>query len=194
MLEEWKRSQDKEQEKADFDWRKKGKYVVVILVCLGLLALIWPANKMDQSKIPDSVPGEVSAGSSNSVSEQMELEMESILAQIEGAGQVEVSISLSSEGSKTYATNLREEKRETREEDSRGNNKVSVDQSITRDLAVSSGEPLLVEEKRPEVLGVLVVAEGADLPDIKEKLTDAAATLLDIPSHRVRVMSREGDD
>ncbi len=59
-------------------------------------------------------------------------------------------------------------------------------------MAVSSGNPLLLEEKMPEILGVLIVADGADDPQVKENLTNAASTLLDISPHRVRVMPREG--
>ena len=44
----------------------------------------------------------------------------------------------------------------------------------------------------PEILGVLVVADGAQDPQVKENLAQATATLLDISPHRVRVMPREG--
>ncbi|HCF51291.1 MAG TPA: stage III sporulation protein AG, partial [Syntrophomonas sp.] len=51
---------------------------------------------------------------------------------------------------------------------------------------------LLVEEKTPEVLGVLVVAAGASNVAVKEQLSSATATLLNIPLHRVMVVAGKG--
>ena len=67
-----------------------------------------------------------------------------------------------------------------------------LEQRISHDLAVSGGIPLLFEEKAPEVLGVLVVAEGAADVAVKEQLSKATATLLNIPLHRVMVVAGKG--
>lgn len=189
MLEEWIREKTNGGGASSWLRSKAVQYLLLILVCLGLLALIWPASSGQNSA---ERPGtgleslDPSQGSS-----QMSKEVASILAKIKGAGKVDVSITLASGGQKTYATNIRHDNRESQENNGQGS-KTSLEQSNTEDIAVSSGNPLLVEEKTPEILGVLVVADGARLPDLREKITNATATLLSIPVHKVQVMPREG--
>lgn len=104
-----------------------------------------------------------------------------------------VSISLRSDGLKNYASNTQNEVRETSEQDRNGGDRKIREENMSSDVAVSGGSALLVEEKAPEILGVLVVAEGAGNASVKEELSDATATLLDISPHQVRVLPRKGE-
>lgn len=170
----------------------KSKYIIIIAICVGLLALVWnPAPRVDHLSQQESQP-QLSGG--YGVKDQLISELSTILGQIEGAGYIKVSITLSSDGAKTYLSNLSEEKNEVKETDQQGGKKESLEVKNTRELAVSSGNPLLIESKFPNVTGVLVVAEGARDPVVKEKILTAAATLLNIPAHRVSVMPGEGGD
>ncbi len=190
MLEEWIREKSSASNGNSFLRSKKGQYLLIILVCLGLLALIWPVtDSPSNSRTQSAEEGAADnyGGSSSNISQ----EVESILAKIEGAGEVDVSITLASSGIKTYAANTRNESRESDESDRQGGSKNSVEQTITQDIAVSSGSPLLIEEKNPEIMGVLVVADGARSPELREKLTYATATLLNIAVHKVQVMPRK---
>jgi stage III sporulation protein AG len=189
MLEEWIREKSNKGPGASFLRSRKGQYILIILICLGLLALIWPVK---DDKSSSSGIGVEAAGTENYRDSRMSRELESILAKIDGAGQVDVSITLASGGVKTYAANVRNENRESSESDRQGGSKSSLEQSSTQDIAVSSGSPLLIEERNPQIMGVLIVADGARLPEVREKLTNAAATLLDLPVHKVQVMPRKG--
>ncbi len=189
MLEEWIR--EKVNRGASSSWlrSKPVQYLLLILICLGLLALIWPVPEgQDRSEQPGAGLESLDPSQGSS---KMSREVASILAKIKGAGKVDVSITLASSGRKTYATNMRHDNRESKETDGQGS-KTSLEQSNVQDIAVSSGSPLLIEEKTPEILGVLVVADGARWPELQEKLTHATATLLNIPVYRVQVMPREG--
>lgn len=189
MLDEWIRG-ERSDENGKHTWlnSRKGRLLILIVICIGLLALLWPPIGSTDSSSTQDAPLLIERSASSSIKQSMQAELAMILAQIEGAGLVEVSVSLSSEGIKTYATNDRDERRQT-EESGRSS---TVEESSTRDVAVSSGTPLLLEEKMPEILGVLVVADGAQDPQVKENLANATATLLNISPHRVRVMPREG--
>ncbi len=48
----------------------------------------------------------------------------------------------------------------------------------------------MVEQKSPQILGVLVVADGACDPMVKEELTNVTATLLNLSAYQVRVAAR----
>lgn len=192
MLEEWLRGKGVANENKDGGWwsnRPISKYIMIGAVCLGLLALIWPMGGSSSSV----ANREVSAAKADSGSFKSEMiaNLEGILSQVDGAGQVEVSISLASDGLKSYASNSRDENREITEGGSPAGSRLTSEETKVRDLAVSSGNPLLVENKTPEVLGVLVVADGANLPEVAERLLEATATLLNISPHQVSVMPRE---
>lgn len=193
MLEEWIRKNKGPEAEDEGKWtflNSKKKHLLIIVICLGLLALIWPVSKTEPIK-PTTINNSLEVRSNN-LENSLAKELENILAQIDGAGVVNVSLTLSSEGIKSYATNIRDEKRDIRETDNKGLKKNTIEESTTRDLAVSSGSPLLVEEKSPEILGVLVVADGASNSQIAERLTNATATLLNISVHQVTVMPRKG--
>ena len=189
MLDEWIRG-EKNSENGKNSWlnSQKGRLLIVIVICIGLLALLWPSSGSIDSSSTQDAPLLTERSATSSIKQSMQAELAMILAQIEGAGLVEVSVSLSSEGIKTYATNDRDERRHTEES---GRSSI-VEESSTRDVAVSSGAPLLLEAKMPDILGVLVVADGAQDPQVKENLANATATLLNISQHRVRVMPRVG--
>jgi stage III sporulation protein AG len=189
MLEEWIRG-GKQSTGLSWFQSKKGKTVLVIVVSVGLLAILWPVGQITPPPAaPVSVAVETGQGGK---SQQIGAQLEHILSQIDGAGTVQVDVMLASEGSREYAHNTREEKRDTSEQQTPGLSKRVVEQSTSLDLAVSAGSPLLVEEKTPEVLGVLVVAEGASNVAVKEQLSSATATLLNIPLHRVMVVAGKG--
>ncbi|HCF71751.1 MAG TPA: hypothetical protein DER33_09260 [Syntrophomonas sp.] len=186
-MEEWIRG-IKEETGEKFSLRsKKGRYLIVIVVCLGLLALLWPAPNRSGTQQSVSRPN---GGTGGSIKEQMQAELETILSQVDGAGKVEVRMTLASDGLKNYAVNIKDETRKTEEKDYKGVERTIDEQNTVKDLAVSGGESLLVEQKSPQILGVLVVADGACDPMVKEELTNVTATLLNLSAYQVRVAAR----
>ena len=50
---------------------------------------------------------------------------------------------------------------------------------------------IVLETKKPQVRGVLVVAKGAENVQIEKRIIESVTKLLDVPSHRVSVMPRK---
>lgn len=193
MLDEWLKNIGGGKENGGaFIKSKKGRYIIIIVICVGLLALLWDPSPQVDSQSPQEMQQQFTGG--NSVKEQLTCELKNILGQIEGAGYIKVSITVSSDGEKFYLSNVVEEKNDIAETDSQGGAKKSLEVKTTRELAVSSGNPLLIESKLPPITGVLIVAEGARDPAVKEKLLAATATLLNIPAHKISVMPGERSD
>lgn len=192
MLDEWKRKISDNSEQGIWgSWGKKSRYLIVAVVCLGLLTLIWPQSNSSSPKT--AVPANLPAEGVASAKANLAGELEDILSQIEGAGKVQVSITLSSDGLKSYARNTKDDRRETQESASSSGTRTIKEENQSSDIAISGGAALLVEDGAPEVVGVLVVAEGAQDSKVKEQLTDAATTLLNISPYQVRVVARKGD-
>ncbi|MEA1960253.1 MAG: hypothetical protein U9N81_03000 [Bacillota bacterium] len=191
MLDEWiRKSEGKEENNEVFPWKGKTKILLVLLVSVGLLALLWPSSTGKNEQL--STGNQVVRLSNADVKTIMMNELQAILSQVKGAGTVDVSITLASEGEKSYARNTRDEERNTRETDTSGGERDIKEVNVFSDVAVSSGQALLIEDRAPEVVGVLVVAEGAEDARVKEKLTDITVTLLNLYPHQVRVVAREG--
>lgn len=128
---------------------------------------------------------------------RLERDLAEVLSQVRGAGRVGVKISFSTGRAYDYAENATREESSTSERDPGG---VSRETTQVR----TSGEVVTTQERtgglamavvrsviEPRVQGVLVVSDGAGDPTVKEALTDAVTTLLDIPPHKVAVLPRE---
>lgn len=191
MLDEWiRKSVEPEEAKGKLiQWNTKVKVLLILLVSVGLLALLWPSSKGNVSpQISDSAAVQKQGDARAALSS----ELSSVLSQVEGAGTVQVSLTLASDGVKSYARNTREEQRDTKETDTTGGTRNIREDNVTSDVAVSSGKALLIEDQAPQVVGVLVVAEGATDARIQERLTDVTATLLNLSPNQVRVVARKG--
>jgi copper chaperone CopZ len=92
MLEEWIREKSKEGGANSWLRSKPVQYLVLILVCLGLLALIWPTGS--EQKLAERPGTGLESLDPTQGSKQISQEVASILAKIEGAGKVDVSITL----------------------------------------------------------------------------------------------------
>ncbi|NSW81874.1 MAG: hypothetical protein HPY90_01170 [Syntrophothermus sp.] len=169
----------------------KSRWALACLAVLGIILLMWPVSSSRQGTTKPEQSA-LSSGKGTSVKADMERELAGILSQIEGAGQVEVSLTLVSEGVNSYAVNTKEQKTSSEETDKDGGVRKTTDTNTSQDLVVmGSQSPLLVEKKAPQVKGVLVVADGAANPAVKEQITRAVETLLDLPATRVLVLPRE---
>ena len=111
-----------------------------------------------------------------SYARQTEKRLAAVLSQIEGAGEVEVFLTVRSEGELVVATETTEH----------------ADGSVTTSPVLSGGEPIVLEECLPAVTGVLIVAEGADDLSVRFNLLEAAASVLDINQSLIKVYTKGG--
>ena len=79
--------------------------------------------------------------------------------------------------------------------DQQGGERKVLDQSEEEQLVIiREGDkevPIVLETKKPQVRGVLVVAKGAENVQIEKRIIESVTKLLDVPSHRVSVMPRK---
>jgi stage III sporulation protein AG len=127
--------------------------------------------------------------------EQLENKLKNILEQISGVGEVSVMITLKVGKEIIPASNVIETESETNERDSDGGTRTVLQQSTDKKVVMRNGsgtedQPLIVKEIMPEVKGVIVVAVGAEKPEVEAKLTEAVQTVLGIPAFRVKVYPR----
>ena len=105
----------------------------------------------------------------------MEARLTSILSQIEGVGQVAINIFLESSMEYEYAVNTNNDQTVVSEQAQDGSTRTTNDtreeaQVVMKSLSQGKNEPVVIKEIRPEVAGVMVVAEGANDILIRKKL------------------------
>ncbi|MGI6514203.1 MAG: hypothetical protein GX052_06180 [Syntrophomonadaceae bacterium] len=165
------------------------KAVAAILAIIGIALILWPTSPAPS---PSSTPqGQQSLPLPGHESTALEKDLSQVLSRISGVGAVQVKLTLKSQGIKVYATNERVETRQTQEKDQSGTTRNITEQSSDRQLVLSNNSPVLEESKAPEVVGVLVIAEGAANPAVEESLSQAVTGLLGIPASRVTVLPME---
>lgn len=129
---------------------------------------------------------------------EMEDNLQSILSQVAGAGRVEVEIHLADSGQTNYATNVTTDKKASTEKDSGGTTNVTTDDSESDQLVLNqsggdaTGAPVVSQKKAPRVDGVLIIAEGATNPEVRESLSEAAAVALHVAPYQVLVLPGGG--
>lgn len=176
------------------------KYVANLLVILALavMALIVTGDFFSLKPVSGPVERNPTLESSNyqegttlTEEEIIERRLKRILEEIKGAGQVEVMLTFEMGTEIVPALNRVESKDVTEEKDANGGTRILSSENITTNTVISSdgkgNQPLVLKEIKPQVKGVIVVAEGADQVEVKAKLYEAVKTVLQIPGHRVEV-------
>lgn len=131
----------------------------------------------------------------NNEKEELEKELENILSQMQGAGKVSVMITFESGKESVPATDVKKSDNNTREKDNTGGtreiNQSTYESSIAYEEGQGGGKkPIILKEMQPKVKGVIIISDGADDPQVKENLCNAAKVLLDVPVYKVQVFPR----
>ncbi|MGE5396094.1 MAG: hypothetical protein ACM3MK_01010 [Chitinophagales bacterium] len=164
------------------------KILVIFLALIGILLILWPGF----NRAPKTQVSTTAATNSDTIdASDYENELAGMLQEINGAGQVKVKVSLVSEGTRSYATNDHQETRKTTEKEQNGVTRQISEENVEHELVMANNAPVLVENKSPEITGVLVIAEGAGDSSVAEALTQAVTGLLGIPASRVTVLPME---
>lgn len=140
----------------------------------------------------------ISLSSNKATDELQDLEkrLEQILSEIEGAGSVKVMVTGDSDGEVVHAYNENEESKLQEEQNDAGSRSQSNEKRMERELVFMDGGtggrvPVVTQRYRPEVKGVVVVADGAGSSTVRQNILNAVEALLDIPTHRIQVLKRK---
>ncbi|SDI31705.1 stage III sporulation protein AG [Natribacillus halophilus] len=121
-------------------------------------------------------------------------ELEGALESMSGLSGVEIVVNLEASESKVYEKDTSHRQQTTDETDTEGGDRTLEEETEEEEIVLvpegDSEEPLLIRTERPEVSGVLVVADGVDQLDLKESVIEAVTRTLDVEAHRVSVVPK----
>ncbi|MGM0874167.1 MAG: stage III sporulation protein AG [Bacillota bacterium] len=136
-----------------------------------------------------------SSGSISDYEAEYENQLKEVLETISGVGDVSVVVNVDSTAQKVVEKNSVTGSQLTEETDREGGKRKVEDHSTDEQVVIiQEGEketPIIVQTKKPEIRGVLIVAQGADNIHIKKTIIDSVTRVLGVPSHRVAVASKK---
>ena len=123
----------------------------------------------------------------------IERDLAEILNRINDVGKVSVMITYKSGKEIITDKDNTINDKTTDERDTEGGVRIINELSTSDKTVMVNGQggnstPVIIKEINPEIKGVIVVAGGAKDPKIKQKLSEAVQTVLDIPAYRVIVL------
>ena len=139
----------------------------VIIVAAGML--VFSGNKKEEI-----------VQNKTEVNTSVEQRLEEILSGIKGAGNVKVMVVFKDDGKENLAMNT--EYYEDGDGSIKTNNTAVIGQNK---------EVVVVSRSIPEVQGVIVTAQGAENPQVKENIKKAVTAALPVASHRIEVLAGE---
>ncbi|KHF39545.1 stage III sporulation protein AG [Halalkalibacter okhensis] len=188
-------------------------HYILLLGCVGIALMITgnlltnPAGDEEQSlpvfseeeEDAETVFGrDTSSAEPNSMQDyemRYENQLKEVLEQIVGVSDVNVMVNLANTERNVYERNTNEKQQNTDETDREGGTRKVEDISRDEQLVITRNgdkeEPILVEQEKPTVRGVLVVAKGVENAQVKSWVVEAVSRSLDVPSHRVSVMPKK---
>lgn len=164
---------------------------------IGLLIIGSLVTPEKPSKADDIVnqPQQAAGANERSYEEILEGKLANKLSQIQGAGTVMVTITLESGPRQEYAKNIARENRVIQEKNTGGGTRITTETKENDQILISreSGAdlPVIARELKPEIKGVLVVAEGAADSRIKAQLIRAVEAALGMPSYKITVLPQK---
>ena len=173
------------------DIKKKIQYLAILLVIIVILTIYFASSGGIANKQEDQA-SQTAAEETTGVQEasSIEQQLRYTLAQIEGAGQVEVMITYESSSEIVPAISVDKQTSTTTDSGDSGTSTTNTENTQSEVVTVggSGGNSALVlKEKSPEIRGVIVVAQGADNITVKLNLLSAVQTLLNVSPDQVDV-------
>lgn len=174
--------------------RKKQVKLLLLALLLGVIMMSFGSCESPMTggdKTESHVPAEKFTTADEE--EQLEQKLQDVLSKIRGVGEVSVSVTLASGSRTEYAVNASTTVNTTNESDADGSEK-NTTQSTSSDTIVfedNDESPVVVQESRPQVQGVLIVAEGGGDTEVCSQITAAVAALLDIPVNKITVCATD---
>ena len=162
---------------------KIGKKNIILISVAFIIILLLLFGELFTSGNTENIPKENTEAYSTQYIEKTEKELEALLEDISGAGEVKVMITLENCYENVYAKGYNE-KTENKNDSLKSE---SEEEYIIVKNGSNTEECLVIKVYEPTVKGVAVIAEGAGNTQVKNAITQTVCALFDISTARVSV-------
>lgn len=157
---------------------KKDKKLL-LTVAAGILGIVFIviSEFIPKSSYKKAETGEQNKNSVSSYEETLEKRLESIISSVDGAGRVQVMVTLDTSEQTQYA---KDEK-----ENSKSGDKTSEKSYEKKFVLTDDDGGVVLKTTEPEVRGVIVVCDGGDNAAVKNGITSAVRAALSVDSIKI---------
>ncbi len=158
-----------------------------LLVIAGLLGVALLALS---ELLPERAESTADALTAEAFAQQAEERLKEIVSSIAGAGECEVLVTLENGVEYVYATEKRSNSDRQEDTDDSASRLTQRDDSESTVIVVDTGDGrngLLVTELQPTIRGVVIVCEGGDREEVRQRIIEAVTVAMDLSEKRVCV-------
>lgn len=155
--------------------------VIVIVIMLG----IYLSGMVGKQKTEDAEVVTVVNNSDNTYASQIETKLEKVLGCVAGAGNVAAMVMTDGEGTAELAYDI-QEKTVTQ---AGVNGQEVTTSTVDKTVIANNGSPMILWKNPPRILGIVVVATGANDPSVRLNLLHAVQTLIGDQQIPIQILS-----
>ncbi|HEX3015307.1 MAG TPA: hypothetical protein VHQ46_02825 [Desulfobacteria bacterium] len=176
------------------DGKRMQVLVLVVVIAMVVVVLTGNLGTTPSTQATSQTPQKQAQPSDLEKNETaLENKITATLEEIEGVGEVKVAVTLFAGPRSEYGTNQTHAKTVQEETPSDGGKRIQTQTNDNSQMVLAGSQgasesaPVRIVEYSPQISGVLVVAEGAKDPYIRERVKSSVQTLLGIGASKVRV-------
>jgi stage III sporulation protein AG len=167
--------------------------VGVLLILIGNITSNLTSKKTQKDdKTVEVTTNSTTADSTANYEEKIKKELVDTLSQMAGVGKVSVMIYFDGGSQSLPAVNINDTSKKTDEKDTQGGTRVTTESTKNQSIVIitegNNNRPFIVKQLNPSIGGVIVVAEGAENSELKERIHNAVKTVLNLTSNKVNVV------
>lgn len=192
------------------EWIKKGKekllslgvrqWGMLLLAGVCCLVIVFPMGEKNENDLTSQKNVESKTENKDTLTvrteedfvSQQEERLSALLSSVKDAGKVQVMITVESTTRKNVLQDGSMETEQVTETDSAGGSRTSVSEkkegtTVFHDIQGIS-TPYILSEAYPQVIGVVVLAQGSGTGTVDLDILHAVQVLFDLPAHKIKIM------
>lgn len=180
--------------KKEDNWENMVVFLIILIVTIIAINTIW--NKKNEKEIVSNVPNNIIKENTIQTStseENLEENLEQILAKIEGVGKVSVLITYSETSQVIAMYNEKQKESKTEETDTSGGSRQIIETDSSKEIVYKeeNGEKVPITQKviLPKIEGALIIAEGAKNAEVKANIIQAVEAATGLATHKIQVFA-----
>lgn len=163
--------------------------LLVTIIFLVVANIFLDSNKTEKEYAIDKEPKEYTYSKEEDYSNYLEKKLVNILTKFNGVENVNVMVTLEDSTEKVTAANTTTSTESSVEKDAEGGTREVIREDLSIQIITKGNDEslMVIKEIKPTVQGVIVVADGAEDPILREMLYESVKTVLGIAGNRVQV-------
>ena len=174
-------------------------FIVLLIITIVAINLIWSGNKDETNEQTNNASKQLVMMNNQTQSNQiqgmdendLETELEEILSQIQGVGEVKVLLNYSESSEVVAMYNETSKTSNTEETDTSGGTRKIQETDTQKDIIYQedNGEKTPITQKivKPKIEGAIITAKGANQVDVKTNIIQAVEAVTGLATHKIQV-------